>query len=287
MDYPLCRNKLLNAKPFVFMGAIHFDDENNISLPEYILNRISASEKYIANTEFEKNCLIKLGIEAKKINVIGCGVNISDFGISSKMDVRKKLGIEENDFVIGYVGRFAINKDIATLISAFDRNHKDNWRLILAGGSNSYYYEIKKLVYTSFSKISKKIIFIIDFDEVLKEEIYSSLDVFVSPSYSESFGIVFLEAWASKLPVIGTNIGAIKSVISDGEDGRLFEAHNDVQLAKLLLYYSENIQIRLLHGISGHNKLVQHYTWDIIAEKYRNTYIEAISIFKSKYRCAE
>jgi len=286
MNYPLYRKKLANAKPFVFMGAIHFDDENNIGLPNYILERIALSEKYIANTSFEKESLIKLGIKSEKINVIGCGVHVNEFGITAKEKARELMGLKNSDFVIGYVGRFATNKDLSTLISAFSKQCQDNWKLILAGGSNSYVTEIIKIVNSRYSSISDRISFILDFEEMFKEQIYSSLDVFVCPSYSESFGIVFLEAWASKLPVIGTEIGAIKSLVSNGVDGRLYPISNDIELAKLLLYYCESKEIRQMHGNAGFNKLIQNYSWEIITEKYRNTYMEAISIFNNKNRCA-
>ena len=282
MNYPIYRMKYTNAKPFVFMGAIHFDDENNISLPKYVLKRIVLSEKYIANTSFEKDCLIKLGVKPDKINVIGCGVNVNQFRITKKEKAREKLGLKNNEFVIGYVGRFAKNKDIGTLISAFNNSYRDNWRLILAGGSNSNLTEIMKLVNDKYCSIADRISFILDFEEILKEQIYSSLDLFVSPSYSESFGIVFLEAWASKLPVIGTEIGAIKSVVSNGIDGMLFPVSNEIELANLLSYYYQNINVRQIHGISGFNKIIQNYSWEIVTEKYRETYIEAINIFNSK-----
>jgi glycosyltransferase involved in cell wall biosynthesis len=286
MNYGIWRADYKIKNPFVFMGAIHFDDEKNISLPKHILIRINSSDKYIANTIFEKDCLIKLGIEPNKMDVIGCGVNILEFGLTTKSQARKILELSEHDFVIGYVGRFAIKKNIVTLIKAFGENYQQNWKLVLAGSQNDYLDYVKSYVNDNFKSISDRIIFIINFEESLKEKIYSCMDLFVSPSYSESFGIVFLEAWASKLPVIGTDIGAIKSVISDGQDGRLFEASNDIQLAELLLYYYENNHIRQLHGISGFNKLIQNYSWEVITEKYRNTYLEAISIFNNKDRCA-
>lgn len=286
MRYPSYRNKFPKPKPFVFMGAIHFDNENDISLPKYIIKRIDKSEKYIANTEFEKDCLVHLGISPAKINVIGCGVNCLDFEKTTKRRAREFLGLNESDFVVGYVGRFAPNKDLKTLIKAFHSVSESNWMLILAGGTNAHLDEIRNFANTSYSALEGRIIYVVDFDESLKEMIYSCLDIFVSPSYSESFGIVFLEAWASKLPVIGTNIGAIRSVITDGEDGRLFPVSDDGELSKLLLFYFNDMDARVSHGNRGFMKVQEKYTWEIITQKYRATYVEAISIFNSRLVCA-
>lgn len=281
MRYPVIRSRFSNPKPFVFMGAIHFDNEEDISLPKYIMKRIERSEKYIANTQFEKDCLVHLGISPAKINVIGCGVNCLDFGKTTKRRAREFLGLNESDFVVGYVGRFAPNKDLKTLIKAFEAASMENWKLILAGSTNAHLDEIKNFVNTC-NTLEGRIIYVVDFDESLKEMIYSALDIFVSPSYSESFGIVFLEAWASKLPVIGTNIGAIRSVITDGEDGRLFPVSNDIELSKLLLFYFNDLDGRVSHGNRGFIKVQEKYTWEIISQKYRTTYFEAISIFNNR-----
>jgi len=282
MQYPILRDKFSNPKPFVFMGAIHFDNENDISLPKYIMKRIERSEKYIANTQFEKDCLVRLGISPTKINVIGCGVNFWDFGKTPKRKAKEFFGLNESDFVVGYVGRFAPNKDLKTLVKAFHLVSKSNWMLVLAGGTNAHLDEIRNFVKTSYTTLEGRIIYVVDFDESLKEMIYSTLDIFVSPSYSESFGIVFLEAWASKLPVIGANIGAIRSVITDGEDGRLFSVSDDIELSKLLLFYFNNMDGRVRHGNKGFIKVQEMYTWEIITQKYRATYLEAISIFNSR-----
>jgi glycosyltransferase involved in cell wall biosynthesis len=285
MNYGIWRANYKIKNPFVFMGAIHFDDEKNISLPKHILQRINSSDKYISNTIFEKECLTKLGVEPNKIDVIGCGVNIQEFGLTSKKQAREIIGLSEQDFVVGYVGRFAINKDIVTLIKSFGDNCQENWKLVLAGGQNEYLNFLKSYVNENYQNLFDRIIFIVNFEDSLKEKLYACMDLFVCPSYSESFGIVFLEAWASKLPVIGTNIGAIRTIIEDGQNGRIFSVSNSIQLADLLNYYYKNIEIRHTHGLAGFELVSQNFTWEIIAKKYRNTYLEAIHIFNNNKKC--
>lgn len=285
MNYGIWRKNFKIKNPFVFMGAIHFDDEKNISLPKHILNRINASDKYISNTIFEKECLTKLGVEPNKIDVIGCGVNIQEFGLTSKNQSREIIGLSESDFVVGYIGRFAVNKDIVTLIKAFGDNCKENWKLLLAGGENEYLNFLKSYVNENYQSLSDRIIFIVNFEDSLKEKLYACMDIFVCPSYSESFGIVFLEAWASKLPVIGTNIGAIRTIIEDNHNGRIFSVSNSSQLANLMNYYHKNIEIRITHGLAGFELVSRNFTWEIVARKYRNTYLEAIQIFNNNNKC--
>lgn len=286
IDYSIYRWNLVNPKPFVLMGAIHFDDESNITIPEHYLARIAQSDKYIANTGFEKECLVRLGVSSEKVDVIGCGVNISDFNKISKEKARALFGLQESDFVVGYVGRFAPSKDLITLVKAFETASTDDWKLVLAGGTNSHLDEIRQFVSVSCSTIKDRILFFVDFDESIKPAIYSSLDVFVSASYSESFGIVFLEAWASKLPVIGTDIGAIRSVITDGQEGRLFPVADHRKLANLLSFYFHDHHARIIHAQAGLVKIRENYTWEIITRKYRECYQEAIRIFNHRLAAA-
>jgi glycosyltransferase involved in cell wall biosynthesis len=289
MSYPTIKILGIKKIPFVFMGAIHFDNEETIQLNPYIVKRINQSQKYIANTNFEKKCLISLGVNEKKINVIGCGVSLEKFGKTSKMKAREFLNLPNDSFVIGYVGRFAYNKGIGTLIEAFDLFNKPNSLLVLAGGKNDYLFQLKEIVRFKYPHLEDKICFIVNFDEETKERIYSSFDIFVTASTSESFGIVFLEAWASRKPVIGADIGAIRSVISDKKDGLLFEKKSSFDLSTKFSTYYNNPKLRIDHANAGIEKVNQYYTWNIIAEKYRNTYLEAIlttskSNFTDKYK---
>ncbi len=282
MDYACARLKKRVSKPFVFMGAIHFDDEHNIQVSESILTQIRCADKYIANTDFEKKCLIQLGIREDKINVIGCGVHPHFFSGCNKQDARKKFGVKENAFVVGYVGRFASNKGIETLLKAFLKLQDPHSILLLAGATNDYFGKLIADIEIEFQDIKSKIIILSDFEEEDKPHIYAAIDVFVSGSYSESFGIVFLEAWSAGLPVVGTNIGAIRSVIEDGVDGRLFCPHEHNELAGILSDYLDNPEDRMQHGSQGLKKVNERYTWDYIANAYRETYEEAIAIHSQK-----
>ncbi len=282
MDYACERFRKNAAKPFVFMGAIHFDNEYNIQVPEPVLANIRCADKYIANTDFEKKCLVQLGIPTDKINVIGCGVHPRVFTGRSKQRARKKFGVPEYAFVIGYVGRFAASKGIETLLKAFAQIADNECVLLLAGAANDYFGELMERIEAEYRGIRSKIIILSDFAEEDKPDIYAAMDVFVSASYSESFGIVFLEAWSAGLPVVGINIGAIRCVIDDGVNGRLFRPHEHKELIDILRYYRQNPEVGKQHGLEGQKKVNQRYTWEYIAKAYRSTYEEAIAIHRQK-----
>ena len=119
MNYPNVRNSRLRKIPFVYMGAIHFDDVSEMKISPFVYNAIQASDAYIANTDFEKRALINFGIDAKKIFVVGCGVDLSDFYPDHSASFRKDYNLDATTPLVGYIGRHALGKGIDTLIDAW------------------------------------------------------------------------------------------------------------------------------------------------------------------------
>jgi glycosyltransferase involved in cell wall biosynthesis len=79
-------------------------------------------------------------------------------------------------------------------------------------------------------------------DELLN--LYAQADIFVMPSLTEAFGVVFLEAMAAGLPVIGTRVGGIPEIIEDGHNGMLVEADNMKGLVEAIVLLLGNQNLR-------------------------------------------
>ncbi len=280
MNYPLRRKS--NRKPFVFMGAIHFVAQNNqTDITQKKLAAIQQSEMYIANTQFEKDRLIALKVPAENIAVIGCGVDIDNFGYDANLNLRKELHIDDNDMVFGFVGRQEPVKSLDILIKAFVMLSAQytNAKLVIAGADSWYTSELKKMIHTT--ECANNIFLLSNINEQQKIHLLQSIDIFVSASASESFGIVFIEAWACKKPVIGANVGAINCVIDDEVNGLLFNPFDANDLSDKMKFLIQQKDTRNAMGERGYKKVQQQYTWDIITEKYRNTYKQAIEKFKN------
>ena len=120
-------------------------------------------------------------------------------------------------------------------------------------------------------------------DQTHKElkEIYASADVFVAPSITakdgdkEGFGLVFLEAMASGLPVVGSNSGGIPEVVIDGKNGLLTEEKNVADIAKKLNTLLENEELyRTLKN--GALETAKKYDYSIIGQEYAQILNNAI-----------
>ena len=96
-------------------------------------------------------------------------------------------------------------------------------------------------------------------------------------SNHESFGLVFLEAWCSGLPVIGSDAGAISSVIKDQADGLLVPYGNSNAVATAILRLWREPALRAQMSATGQAKIKAQYTWDIVVQQFREVYCEAIA----------
>lgn len=196
---------------------------------------------------------------------------------------RNDFALQADDILIGYIGRLEKTKSIEVLINAFIKSLKQNkkLRLVIAGFESDYFKELQQFVQTLNAFEKSCIFFKTNLLKQDKVNLFHALDIFVLPSLNESFGIVFLEAWSCKKPVIGVSIGAVASVISDRVDGLLMKPNDANDLSEKLLELASNPELRKTFGINGFNKTVQNFTWPIVTQKYRDTYIKAINKFNN------
>jgi len=262
--------KYVHRTPIVYSGALHLADG---PVPRLVLNTIRRASAYIAYTSYERDYLVNCGIDDAKIHVIGVGVDPAPFETADGQAFRQRYGLCDAP-VVAFVGRQASAKGIDTLLYAM----RTVWetipetRLVIAGSRFDFSDRLVEIINEFKSKERQRIVLINDFDEPEKPEIFAACDVFVSASRSESFGIVYLEAWASGKPVIGCRIGAVAAVIDDGWDGLLVPYGDVGALAQAITRLLSDEALRAQMGDRGRRKVLTHYTWENIARKFREVY---------------
>jgi glycosyltransferase involved in cell wall biosynthesis len=269
MFYPLLARRLRKSIPFVYYGAMHIGQ----ALNGPVLRAINAADAYVAYTAYERDYLVGKGVEPNKIHVVGLGVNAGNFISATGRQIRERYGIGDS-FLVGFVGRQAAYKGIDTLLQAM----RVVWRVapqsyvFIAGPRTSFSDRLMQKIQSWSPRELDKIIFIDDFSEDEKPELFAACDVFVSVSSQESFGLVYLEAWASGKAVIGGRIGAVESVIKDQQDGLLVQCGDSNQLAESILVLLKNEKLRVKLGQHGRAKIFREHTWDIVTGKLRAIY---------------
>jgi len=262
--------------PIVFLGAIHTADTWGFDR-KMIYRAIQQADAYIALTAFERDYLVGRGIQADKITVIGAGVDAEAFVKADGVLLRRQHGWG-SDPVVAIVANQNARKRFDVLLKAMCCvwTVRSDARLLIAGSRTSYSCQIEEMISALPPEQQARVTVVSDFGEGEKPHLLAACDVFVLPSGFESFGIAFLEAWACGKPVIGARVGAIPSVIDEGCDG-LLAAYGDADdLARAILQLLANPQRRAQMGEAGRRKVMKNHTWDIVADRVRAVYSEAI-----------
>jgi glycosyltransferase involved in cell wall biosynthesis len=205
----------------------------------------------------------------REVFVIPNGIDLEKFENLSKEDLRSKLEIT-NGKIIVFVGGLRPVKGVGYLIEAMktiiDKNK--NTRLFIVGdGVERQDLEnlVKKLDLQKCVNFIGKVS-----NEEVPEYIVAS-DVFVLPSLSEGFPVTVVEAMASELPIVATNIRGLREIIKDGENGFLVEPKNPEQIAEKVLLLLEDDELRA--RISRNNKeKAKQYSWENIVERLEEIY---------------
>ena len=134
--------------------------------------------------------------------------------------------ISSNEFNIGFLGKLNKNKGIEDLVSVFreikKNNNSDDLNIkLLVGGVGQDNY-VNKLKHTMKGMDVNFLGYVSD-----RKDFFSSLDVFVFPSYSEGLGLVLLEAMAHGVLCVTRNVPPMNKIIKNQETGFLFEKNQD------------------------------------------------------------
>lgn len=252
------------------------DKRNLKRIKDDIQYSVNRSEKIITVSESSKRDIIKfLNVPESKVEVVYNGVDYNRYSTSydenQKNKVRKKYNIP-NDYIL-YMGTLEPRKNIESIIKAFSLFKKENIinskdiKLVIAGKKGWMFESIFNLV--TELKLEENIIFTDYIDEADKPIIYNMAKLFIFPSIYEGFGIPILEAMASSVPVITSNVSSMPEIA--GEAAVLVEPMNIVSI-------SNNIN-KILSDKEYSSKLVRKghiqakkFSWDLSAKKMYDIY---------------
>lgn len=166
-------------------------------------------------------------VRKEKIRIVPLGMDTSKFRIR-KTGLRHELNLVGKKVVL-FVGRLEKGKGLHVLadcISEVVKRVPNAYFVFIGRDTNTAPTggSFKKYIFdkTKEKGCSDRVLFVGHLSEVDPLiEYYSLCDVFVLPSFYESFGLVYIEAMACSKPVIGTNVGGIPEVIHDGKTGIL------------------------------------------------------------------
>jgi glycosyltransferase involved in cell wall biosynthesis len=219
----------------------------------------------------------KAGIYSN-VGVIPLGVDVDVFKPKTPgyLRLRARLCKKDEKLIIS-VGRLVEKKGHKYLITAFFHlSKKMNKIKLVIVGDGPLFKQLKDQVHAL--KIEKKVIFAKEINHKELPKYYSAADLFVLPSVidgvgnMETQGVVFLEAMASKCPVIGTNTGGIPDVIDNGKTGLLVSPRNDSELEKAMHTILLDEEFRNNLVANAYRKIYSTFLWSKIAKQYVKYY---------------
>jgi N-acetyl-alpha-D-glucosaminyl L-malate synthase BshA len=230
------------------------------------------------NSTYMKRQLEEVAQEAlPKIFVIPMGVDLASFHQRSPVYDRKKA---QSEHIILSVGRLISIKGTRFLIEAMPAvvHAVPAARLVIIGTGPEEERLMKRVRELSLDDYVR-FLGTIRHDELIPY--YQGADVFVLPSITiagmtEGLGVVLLEAMAAGCPVIGSDVGGIPDIITDGENGFLVPEQNSEILAEKIIQLLSEDNLRDKFRKNGFAKINTMYDWEIITEKFSAVYFEVL-----------
>ncbi len=160
------------------------------------------------------------------IHRVPFGMDLSPFQTSPESDLRREFGIGAHENVLLSAGRVAHEKNLSFVIEAFDRarRERDDMRLLIVGDGPA---RADLQAQSAELGLGDRVIFTGYRDWAQLVDDYKQADLFVYGSKTETQGIVFMEAQAAGLPVVGVGAMGALEAIKSGETGVLLDPDDD------------------------------------------------------------
>jgi D-inositol-3-phosphate glycosyltransferase len=235
---------------------------------------VAAANALVANTDAEAASLVSLYDACPDIvHVVSPGVDLYTFTPGQgRSAARDFVGLPKDALVVSFVGRIQPHKGPEVLIRATSELVKHSPLLrhklivnIIGGASGANTEEVDRL---------KELATWLAIDDVVRfsppvpradlAQWYRAADLVVVPSYSESFGLVALEAQACGTPVVATAVGGLRTAVADGISGVLVDGHDPKAWSSVIVRLLQEPQRRVLLSM-GAIEHASHFGWDATA----------------------
>lgn len=247
---------------------------------------VTASARLVANTHREAAELIEhYDAEPGRVSVVHPGVDLELFmPMPSRDFARSRFDLAPDDIVLLFVGRIQPLKAPDVLLRAAAvllhqrPDLREKLKVVICGGPSGTGLERPDALVTLANNlnIADCVRFISPLPAVELADLYRAADVVCVPSYSESFGLVAVEAQACGTPVIAAAVGGLVTAVKDGLSGLLVGNHDASTWANAIerLVVDESFRQKLATGAIAH---ASRFSWQVTADALIDVYNGALS----------
>jgi D-inositol-3-phosphate glycosyltransferase len=247
---------------------------------------VAAANALVANTDAEAASLVSLYDACPDIvHVVSPGVDLYTFTPGQgRSAARTVVGLPQDSLVVTFVGRIQPHKGPEVLIRATSELVKHSPLLrhklivnIMGGASGANTEEVDRLKeLATWLAIDDVVRFAPPVPRADLAQWYRAADLVVVPSYSESFGLVALEAQACGTPVVATAVGGLRTAVADGISGVLVDGHDPKAWSSVISRLLQEPQRRVLLSM-GAIEHASHFGWDATARGTLDIYDQVIT----------
>jgi D-inositol-3-phosphate glycosyltransferase len=244
---------------------------------------VGAADHLIANTSAEADDLVRLyGADPRRVSVALPGVDLRTFRPGSRTAARQRYGFQDNDLIVLFVGRLQPLKAPDVLVRAADellRRRPDlrpRLRVVINGGpSGAGIARAAELPGLVDALGLRDVVTLMDpVPRADLPDLYRTADAVVVPSYSESFGLVAVEAQACGTPVVASRVGGLTTAV--GEGGLLVDGHDPRDFAAAIerLVTDRSAHTRMARAARRH---AEGFSWRDTARAIERSYDVALA----------
>lgn len=222
--------------------------------------------------------LVKLRVApASKFTVIRLGIELderTEAGDDVRAETRRQLGVRQDAFIVGWVGRMTAVKrtdDVVRALRGLVDRGVDAYLCLVGDGPDRDHLER----YAHELGVVKRCLFVGYQEDVAR--FYSAIDALLLPSANEGTPVSVIEALAARRPAVATRVGGTPDVIRDGVDGFLVEAGDADALSDRLAELAADPERRARMGAAGRERVLGRYAVERLVDDVDRLYRELLA----------
>ena len=232
------------------------------------------THRSVAVSEDIRNRLSRFeGIPAKRTEIIYNGVdaNVKCMSVEEKTALRREFGISPDDFVVGSLGRIDAIKNLPLLLKGLS-GARDKFPMVkgLLIGAGPQSDELKILR----DQLSLQETVVMTGYRDNADQLMQCMDLFVLCSFSEGISMSLLEAMASGIPTLVTEVGGNPDVVLDGRTGWVVPSDDVEAITAAIIEAAFNSQKCRQFGEAGKHRFETYFTFNTMIDSYRKIYKE-------------
>jgi D-inositol-3-phosphate glycosyltransferase len=246
---------------------------------------VDAADRLVANTDEEAGQLVDLyEADPDRVVSVAPGVDLDLFRPGSASAARRALGIDDDAFLLLFVGRIQPLKAPDVVLEAAARlvrlrpELRDRLAVAVVGGPSGSGLEQPHALEALAGRLglSRAVRFVEPQHQDHLPDWYRAADLTVVPSYSESFGLVAIESQACGTPVVAAAVGGLQTAVADGTSGVLVPGHDPDDYAAVLAELAGNPLRRaaMSRGAVAH---AAGFGWDATAAALHGVYRDVLA----------